>query len=128
MAELSSAEDVLSRQLEDADFRAEWERSALARAVALRIVAYRAEHGLSQTELGRRVGMSQPAVARLETGEHVPTIHTLLRLSDALRIAFLVDIGPADGGHNWISSSIESAEVIESVTTERGSRLLVAVS
>lgn len=48
----------------------EWERTALARAVAARVIAYRAEHGLSQTALAGRLGMTQPALARLESGEH----------------------------------------------------------
>ena len=43
---------ALTRQLKDPHFRAEWERTAVARAVAARLVEYRVEHGLSQTALG----------------------------------------------------------------------------
>lgn len=38
--------------------------------------------------------MTQPAIARLEGGEHNPTFPTLLRLSDALGIEFAIDITP----------------------------------
>jgi transcriptional regulator with XRE-family HTH domain len=38
------------------------------------------------TALAKRLQMTQPAIARLESGEHNPTFPTLLRLSDALGI------------------------------------------
>jgi transcriptional regulator with XRE-family HTH domain len=91
---VKSFEQVLAEQLEDPAFRAEWERTALARAVANRVIAYRAEHGLSQADLARQLGVSQPAVARLEIGEHEPTFTTLSRLSQRLGIHFHIDITP----------------------------------
>jgi transcriptional regulator with XRE-family HTH domain len=91
---VKSFEQVLAEQLEDQAFRAEWERTALARAVANRIIAYRAEHRLSQADLARQLGVSQPAVARLEIGEHEPTFTTLRRLSQQLGIDFHIDITP----------------------------------
>jgi transcriptional regulator with XRE-family HTH domain len=57
------------------------------------VVAYRAEHGLSQAALGRILGMSQPAVARLEAGEHEPTFNTLRRLYRGLGMRFHIDVG-----------------------------------
>ncbi len=91
--ELRSSKDILADQLLDAEFRVEWEARAPARVVALRLVKYRADHGVSQTQLGRLLGMSQPAVARLESGEHVPTLPSLMRIVDALDIEILVDFG-----------------------------------
>jgi ribosome-binding protein aMBF1 (putative translation factor) len=91
------AEEVLTRQLEDEEFRAEWERTALARAVALEVVKYRAEHGLSQAALARRLAVSQPVVARLELGEHAPTWETLNRLANEMGVHLVIDIDPSDG-------------------------------
>ena len=125
---LRSASDVLERQLLDPELRMRWERTTLSRAVALRLVLYRAEHGLSQSALECLVGMSQPAIARIEAGERVPTVETLLRLSDALSIEFLLDIRPANGTSSWVSAEAEAAAIVETVTTEKGSRLLVAVN
>jgi hypothetical protein len=45
---------VLAEDLQDPEFRAEWERTAVARAVAIRVVGYRAEHGLTQTQLAKK--------------------------------------------------------------------------
>jgi len=86
--------EVLARQLKDPRFRAEWERTAVARAVAVRLVEYRAEHALSQTALARQLGMKQPAIARLEAGEHIPSFDTLARLSSALGIEFHIAVTP----------------------------------
>ena len=122
------AEDVLAEQLEDPAFRAEWDRLAPARAVALRLVAYRAEHGLTQTALGRILGMPQPAVARLEAGEHIPSLATLIRLAEALDIEFLVDIKPRRRRSSWVSRRAEGAKVVEKVTTGNGGELLIAAS
>lgn len=94
LSDMKTAQEVLAEHVEDPAFREEWERSALARAVATRVVAYRAEHGLSQTQLARKLGVSQPLVARLEMGEHEPTLATLSRLSRHLGLEFHIDITP----------------------------------
>ena len=95
-ADMRTHDEVLAEHLKDPEFRAEWERTQLANAVALRLIAYRVEHELTQTELARRVGMKQPAIARLEAGEHEPSLATLVRISRGLGIAFHIDITPAE--------------------------------
>jgi len=94
LADMKSHEAVLQEHLQDPAFRQEWERTGLARAVALQVVQYRADNRLSQSALGRRLGMPQPAIARLEAGEHNPSVDTLMRLSRALGIEFHIDITP----------------------------------
>jgi len=95
LSDLPTAEEVLAERLNaDAEFRREWARTALARAIAVKVIAYRAEHDLSQTALAKRLQMTQPAVARLESGEHNPSFPTLLRLSEALGIELAIDIAP----------------------------------
>jgi ribosome-binding protein aMBF1 (putative translation factor) len=98
LSDLPTHEEVLAEHLDaDPEYRREWERTALARAVAVKVIAYRAEHSLSQTALAKRLKMSQPAVARLESGEHNPTFPMLLRISNALGVELAIDITP--GGH-----------------------------
>ncbi len=94
---LISNDQVLAEMLQDPEFRAEWERTALARAVAEAVVGYRAEHRLSQTALARLLGWSQPVVARLEAAEHNPTMDTLLALARTLGLRVQVDVGPKTG-------------------------------
>lgn len=123
-AKLQSAKELLTKQLEDPKFLEEWNRTALARAVSLRLVVYRADNGLSQTQLAERIGLKQPAVARLEAGEKNPTWETLKRLSEALDIEFLVDIAPRK--KKWLVSKNvhKDAEVVQ-VTAD--GRILIAL-
>lgn len=60
----------------------------------MRVIAYRVEHGITQTEMGRRVGMRQAHVARLEAGDHEPTLATLARISREVGVEFHIDITP----------------------------------
>lgn len=98
LSELRTAEQIAVDELRDPEVRSEYERTAFANAVALRIVQYRAEQGLSQTALARQLGMRQPAIARLEAGEHEPSLATLARLARGLGIDFSVDITPTSLG------------------------------
>ena len=95
LSDLKNDDDLLAEQLEsDSEFRAQWDRTALARAVALEVVRYRAGHGLSQRALAERLGMKQPNIARLELGEINPKIETLMLLSSRLGLEFKIDIRP----------------------------------
>lgn len=98
LSQLRTAAQVRTEDLADDDVRAEHIRTTLARAVAMRVLAYRVEHGLSQKALARELGMQQPAVARLEAGDHEPTFSTLERLARGLGIEFHIDITPATSG------------------------------
>lgn len=80
----------------DADFRKEWEETALARVVAAELIRYRAEHDeMSQRKLAEILEMKQPQVARLELGEQNPQFETLMRITAKLGIEFMIDIAPA---------------------------------
>ena len=81
-------EQVHARLMEDPEYARRWQETELADAVATVLIAYRAEHGLTQTALARQLGIGQPAVARLEAGEHAPSIPTLARLARVLGVEF----------------------------------------
>jgi ribosome-binding protein aMBF1 (putative translation factor) len=94
LSELTTAAQIAAEELADPEIRREHERTALAHAVAMRVIGYRAGHGLSQTALAHVLGMHQSAVARLEAGEHEPSLATLTRLAGKLGIEFHIDITP----------------------------------
>ena len=48
--------------------------------------------GLSQTELARRAGMTQPQISTIEGGDSVPTLPLLTRLTKALDAALTIDL------------------------------------
>jgi transcriptional regulator with XRE-family HTH domain len=85
---------VKAEALKNPAVRAEWDRTAVAREVASRVVRYRVEHGLSQTDLGAKLGVSQPYIAKLESGDRAPSLSTLARLAQRLGLEFHIDVTP----------------------------------
>ncbi len=94
LSDLTSADEVKAEALRNPAVRVEWDRTAVARTVASRVVRYRVEHGLSQAELGAKLGVSQPYVARLESSDRPPTLATLARLAQRLGLEFHIDVTP----------------------------------
>ena len=96
LAGFKTNEELIEEQLQsDPEFRAEWERTAVARAVAIEVLRYRTDRDLSQTALADLLGMKQPQVSRLESGDVNPTVETLVRLSSRLGMEFTLDIHPS---------------------------------
>jgi DNA-binding XRE family transcriptional regulator len=92
VSDLKTAGQIAAEELADPEIRRERERTAFAHAVAMRVIGYRIDHELSQTELARRLGMHQSAIARLEAGDHEPSLATLARLASGLGLEFHIDI------------------------------------
>ncbi len=94
LSELRSADEIHEQDMRDLDYRREYERTRLANDVAIKVIQYRVKHGLTQAALARLLGMRQPHVARLESGDHEPSLSTLARLSTVLGLDFSVDVKP----------------------------------
>jgi len=62
--------------------------------IARAIIQLRMELDLSQEELARRVGTSPSAIARLESGQHRPSVDTLRRVAKALDQTLVIDFVP----------------------------------
>ena len=94
LSELPTADEVREHDMTDLEYRRELESTRLANDVAIKVIRYRADRGLSQSALARMLGMRQPNVARLESGDHEPSLSTLARLSSALGLDFTVIVKP----------------------------------
>ncbi len=97
----------------DPEFRRDWERTALARAVATEIIRYRSAHKLSQRALAKMLGVKQPFVARLESGETNPELVTLMNISRATGIEFVISIAPSTPVPRLVSRRVREARVAE---------------
>lgn len=105
--------DLIAAEIEsDPDFGAEWLRLTPARAFAAMLVGYRAEHELSQRALAHLLGVSQPRVARLESGERNPTFETIVATVGTLGTEFVVHVGPAQSGSGALSTSEFGGSVV----------------
>ena len=94
LSQLTTNAKALEQQLLDPLFRKQWEQTTLARTVAVAVSSYRSQRGLTQAALAERLGSTQPGVARLERGEHNPSLETLVKLSASLVFHFKIDITP----------------------------------
>ena len=79
-------ENILNRELKDAEFRDEYEALAGEFAVAKEVIRLRKSNGWTQKELAERAHTSQPAIARLESGNY-----------QSVSLSFLRKIGAALG-------------------------------
>ena len=59
----------------------------LAARLANTIAAHRSALGLSQAELAERMDISAKTVSGFERGRHLPSLVTLVRLAEALRVS-----------------------------------------
>lgn len=123
ISNLPTLDEVLDEELADPAFRREWERTALARAVALDVVRYRSTNELSQRKLAELLGWKPAQVARLEQGEHSPSIETLLHLSRSLGLRFAMSIGPTN---DTSGLRTRKTDVVQEIDDGQGTRLLVS--
>lgn len=94
LTELKTGAELVAEDARDPEVAAELARTAVANQLAILVIRYRVDHGLTQTALARQLGMKQPQVARLEAGAHEPSVATLARLANRLGITFRLDLAP----------------------------------
>jgi transcriptional regulator with XRE-family HTH domain len=54
--------------------------------LAMKLKKFRAVQGMTQEVLAKKAGLTQVHIARLESGNHDPTLGTLQRLAKALKV------------------------------------------
>jgi DNA-binding XRE family transcriptional regulator len=79
----SIADDIRRHEKTDAAYRKARSSVARAEAVARLLIQFRMRHELTQEQLAHMMGTSTPAISRLESGTHVPSLTTLSRLAEA---------------------------------------------
>ncbi len=81
---LRKFDDFLEEQLQNPDFKAEYDALEPEFAVMQAILEARVATGLTQKQLSEMTGISQADISRLECGTANPSIKTLQRIADAL--------------------------------------------
>jgi len=78
-------EELLNEELKNEDFRREYEALEEEFTIAEEVIRLRTQQKLTQKELAERTGTSQPAIARLESGNYKNlTLSFLRRVAKAL--------------------------------------------
>lgn len=84
-----SMKDYFDNRAErDPEFREERERLRPEYAFRRALIGARLEANLTQVELAERIGTTQSAIARLESGGAQPSFDMLRRLSAGLNVSF----------------------------------------
>jgi DNA-binding XRE family transcriptional regulator len=78
-------ESVKKKMLADREVRAAYDALREEFDLARELIAARVRAGLTQAELAARMGTTQSAIARLESGAQLPSVKTLLRFASATR-------------------------------------------
>jgi ribosome-binding protein aMBF1 (putative translation factor) len=78
-----SVSDSIEESLDDAEFRAAYERLAPYEELARIVIMRRASLGLTQAELAAHLGTTGSTISRIESGQHATSAQTLKKLGDA---------------------------------------------
>jgi len=93
-------EEAVARWREDPEFVAEYDALEEEFALATALIRARAQANMTQEQVAEKMGTTQAAVARLESGRSMPSTRSLKRFAEAtgtkLRISFVPD---PDAGH-----------------------------
>jgi ribosome-binding protein aMBF1 (putative translation factor) len=74
-----------ARMLADPEVKREYDALEAEFAISSELIRARLRAGLSQAELAAKMNTSQSAIARLESGQTLPSTKTLMRFAEATK-------------------------------------------
>ena len=81
---MSDFRKYLDEQLNDEEFRKEWDASECEYSLAKSLVKARKESHMTQKELAEKTGINQADISKIETGNANPALSTLQRLAEGM--------------------------------------------
>ncbi len=107
---------VLARQMKDPEFRFHYEQRQLVHGVAVALRAMRKQAQLTQLELAKRVGVSQPMIAKIEKGieQRAPNWELLGRVCVALGKQMRLSFQDVEAETHLVELDGKPASVFES--------------
>ena len=89
--------DLHKKWMKEPNYRKAYEALEEEFALASAVIGARNRAGLTQQALARKMGTTQPVVARLESGRTRPSMRTLERLAGATGSRLLIRFEPRKG-------------------------------
>lgn len=86
--------ETLNEQLNDPEFRAEWEALEPERQIIRAIIDGREANDLTQKQLAEATGITQADISRLENGTANPSLRTLKRLASGMGMQLKIEFVP----------------------------------
>ena len=96
---MSDFRNFLNKQLEDPEFKAEWEALQPELSLVQAMIDARKVSGLTQKELSERTGIAQADISKLENGTRNPSLKLLKRLADGMGMDLKLVFTPKKNGH-----------------------------
>ncbi len=96
---MSDFRKFLDEQLEDPEFKAEWDALHPERALVQAMIDARKRTGMTQQQLAEKTGISQSDISKFETGGGNPSIKTLQRLAAGMGMILQVEFKPVTSAH-----------------------------
>lgn len=93
---MSELNDFLNEQLQDPEFRKEWEDIQPEMDVIRAMVDARISQNLTQRELAERTGINQADISKLENGTRNPSLKLLKRLADGMGMTLKIEFVPKE--------------------------------
>ena len=87
-------DDMLAKQLQNEDFRKEYEAIQPEMDVIRATVEARTSQNLTQKELAERTGINQADISKLENGTRNPSVNLLKRLADGMGMMLKIEFVP----------------------------------
>ncbi len=91
---MSEFQEFLEEQLQDDEFRKEWEDIQPEMDVIRAMVDARISQNLTQKELAERTGINQADISKLENGTRNPSLKLLKRLADGMGMTLKLEFVP----------------------------------
>ena len=91
-------EDFLNQQLQDEEFRKEYENLQPEFDVIKAMLDARISQNLTQKELAERTGIHQSDISKLEKGIRNPSINLLKRLAEGMDMVLKIEFIPKQRG------------------------------
>lgn len=88
--------DLNGKWMKDPDYRQAYDALEGEFVLAAAVIEARKRAGLTQQELARKMGTTQPVVARIESGRGRPSMRTLERLAGATGSRLLIHFEPRE--------------------------------
>lgn len=91
---MSEFREFLNEQLQDEEFKREWENIQPEMDIIRALVDARISQNLTQKELAERVGMNQADISKLENGTRNPSLKLLKRLAEGMGMTLKLEFIP----------------------------------
>ena len=91
---MSEFREFLEEQLQDPEFRKEWDALEPEFAIVQALIDTRKTAGLTQKQLSERTGIAQSDISKLENGDGNPSLKTLKRLAYAMDMKLKLEFTP----------------------------------